>query len=68
MKQGLLQDVENFFVAFERRNQIGASKFGARPGQHLASDVEPAVAGGWASRLERHENLLRNDDTGNFVV
>src|SRR5580704_12853167 len=32
MSKNLLQDLENFFVAFERRNEIGASKLRARPG------------------------------------
>src|SRR5271169_816746 len=63
-----LQDVEDFFVAFERRNEIGAGEFGARPREHLAGNVEATVASGGAGGFERRENLRRDDDAGNFVV
>ena len=63
-----LKNVENFFVALKWRNEIRAGQFRARPRQHLAREVEAAIACGGAGRFERSQHLLRNDDTGNLVV
>jgi len=42
------ENFQNFFVAFEGRNQVGAGEFGAGPGEHVAGHGEAAVARGGA--------------------
>src|SRR5258706_12991642 len=63
-----LQDVEDFFVAFERRDYVRAGHFRARPGEHFSGALEAAVAGGGACGLQRFQQRLRNYDSGYFIV
>jgi len=63
-----LENFQNFLVALEGGNQIGASKFRARPGKHLAGDLESAVARGGSGGFHGLQQRLRNYDAGHFVV
>src|SRR5713226_6140027 len=63
-----LQDVEDFFVALEGRNEVRAGQFRTRPGEHFASALKAAVARSGAGCFEGFEQRLRNDDSGNLIV
>src|SRR6267154_3037226 len=63
-----LQDVEDFFVALEWRDQVGARQFGARPSEHFAGALEAAVARDSPGCFQRFQQWFRNDDAGHFVV
>src|SRR6266436_1783338 len=62
------ENLEDFFVALERRNQVRPGKFGARPGKHVAGDFETAIACGGSGALHRFQQRLGDDDAGDFVV
>src|SRR5260370_39136263 len=62
-----LQDVEDFFVAFERRDYVRAGHFRARPGEHFSGALEAAVAGGGACGLQRFPQRLREYGFGDFI-
>src|SRR6266851_5009579 len=63
-----LQDVEDFFVALEGRNEIRAGHFRTRPGKHFARALEATVARGSAGRFQGFQQRLRNYDSGNLIV
>src|SRR5258707_10030791 len=62
-----LQDVEDFFVAFERRDYVRARHFRARPGEHFSGALETAGAGGGARGLQRFQQRVRDYDFRDFI-
>src|SRR6267378_4230842 len=62
------EDFQDFFVALEGWNEIGAGEFGAGPGEHVAGYFETTIARGGPCGLHRFEQRLRDDDAGHFVV
>src|SRR5882762_4220737 len=62
------ENFQDFFVALERWNEIGAGEFGAGPGEHVAGYFETTIARGGPCGLHRFEQKLRDDDAGDFVV
>src|SRR6266852_7071332 len=62
------ENFQDFFVALERRNEIGAGKFGPRPREHVACDFETAIARGGSGGFHGFQKRIRNHDAGYFVV
>src|ERR1700756_4847100 len=62
------EDVDNFLVALEGRDQVCARKFGARPREHFAGDFETTIASGGARAFHRFQHRFRYDDAGDLVV
>src|SRR5262249_61040483 len=62
------EDGEDFLVALERRDEIRAGEFGARPIEHFARHLETAVARRCARRLQRLQQRLWDHNTRDFVV
>src|SRR4029077_16293796 len=49
-------DIENLFVAFERRNKIRARKFGPRPTEHLSCNFKSPLPRSCPSRPRERQN------------
>src|SRR6202158_1112065 len=62
------EDFQDFFVALERWNEIGAGVFGAGPFEHFAGNFEAAIARGGSGGVHRLQQRLWDDDAGHFVV
>src|SRR5712692_3489930 len=63
-----LQDLKNFLIALERRNEIRAGEFGAGPVEYFAGNFESAVARGGPRGFHGLQKGLGNDDAGDFIV